>query len=104
MRAGWIERLLRLEGPARKCKNAAGELLCSHFRALILCFVRGLVGAVPPDVVDRSRAGMGCHGMQAYFVQLVHVAANLVCLNFDTRKDHYRCAQNAYFYNKFIFK
>ena len=41
-------------------------------------------GAVPPDVVDRSRAGMGCHGMQAYFVQLVHVAANLVCLNFDT--------------------
>ena len=36
--------MLRLEEPARKCENAAGELHCSHFRALILCFVRGLVG------------------------------------------------------------
>ena len=31
--------MLRLEEPARKCENAAGELHCSHFRALILCFV-----------------------------------------------------------------
>ena len=54
-------------------------------------------GAVPPDVVDRSRAGMGWHGMQSYFVQLVHVSANLVCHTFDTRKNHYRCAKNAYF-------
>ena len=42
-------------------------------------------GAVPPDVVDRSRAGMGCHGMQAYFVQLVHFSANLVRLKIVLR-------------------